>query len=110
MADRPGVAQIAAQRVRPAHQRVEVLQPPLNGIAKFGCLHHLPADARPQSTLGLQPRVDAVPAVKLIDERDRRDAQVGQPLPHRLGRGAESDEALHGFLHRESACVLGCLT
>lgn len=85
------MAQVAAQRVRPTHQRVEVRHPPLNGVAGLGGLHHLAADGRAQRALGLQPRVDTIPAVELVDERDRRDAQVGEPLPHRLGRRIEPD-------------------
>src|SRR5690606_19883300 len=100
--------QVVAECLRPSHEGIKILQPPLNGVRGPRLLQKLPTVGCPQRPLGVEPDIKPLPLVaELIDESEHRDAQVRQAITDRLGGWVEADEPLHRFLQRRPTSVGG---
>src|SRR5690606_6493729 len=93
--------QVVAECLRPSHEGIKVVQPPLDGVRGPRLLHNSPtvscppAPSCPQRPLGVEPDIKPLPLVaELIDESEHRDAQVRQAITDRLGGWVEADEPL----------------
>src|SRR5690606_19942009 len=100
--------QVVAECLRPSHEGIKVVQPPLAGVRGPRLLHNSPTVSCPQRPLGVEPDIKPLPLVaELIDESEHRDAQVRQAITDRLGGWVEADEPLHRFLQRRPKSVGG---
>ncbi|WP_309133000.1 hypothetical protein [Brevibacterium sp.] len=78
--DGPELTEAAAECVCPIHERHEVVHSLLDTVTGLRGVHDLTADRGTEDVLCLQPGVETLPGSKLVDQCDRSDPQVGQPV------------------------------